>query len=212
MKKTALLLGAGLIVLASCKVGNPEGEKATTTDSVEATAQAEGTELTVSPEASKIDWTGRKVTGTHYGDVTIKSGSLWVKDGKITGGNFVADLTTINTLDMEGEYKGKLDGHLKSEDFFDVENHPEATFEITNVSDAAEEGKITVSGNLTMRGVTKNITFDATVSEISETSVSASADFNIAREDWGVSYPGQADDLISKEFNLKINLVAGAYL
>ncbi len=210
MKKAFLFVGAGALVLASC-VGNPEGKKAETTDSVELTESiGSGAELAVSTSDSKVEWVGRKVSGQHNGDVAIKSGSLFVDEGKLTGGNFVIDLSTINALDLSGEYKDKLDGHLKSEDFFDVANHPEATFEITEVRDGAEAGQVVVSGNLTIRGVTKNITFDANVEEVTDSAVKATADFNIAREDWGVSYAGQADDLISKEINLKITLVAGA--
>lgn len=207
MKKVALFLISGAIVFTSC-VGNPEGQRAETTDSV-AEVDAAGTELAVDPAASTIKWLGKKVTGEHYGEVSIKSGSLLVDGGKLTGGNFVVDVNTINTQDMEGEYKDKLDGHLRSEDFFDVANHPEATFVITNVADGAADGEVVISGNLTMRGVTKNITFNANVTELTDTSARATADFNIAREDWGVSYAGQADDLISKEFNVKIDLVAG---
>lgn len=207
MKKVALFFAAGAFILTSC-VGNPEGQRAETTESVEET-ETVGTELPVDASASSIKWLGKKVSGEHYGDVLIKSGSLLVNEGKLTGGNFVIDANSINTQDMEGEYKDKLDGHLRSEDFFDTANHPEVTFAITSVTDGANDGEVVVSGNLTMRGVTKNITFDATVTEVSETSVRANADFNIARKDWGVSYAGQADDLISEEFNLKIDLVAG---
>ncbi|MCW5912417.1 MAG: YceI family protein [Cyclobacteriaceae bacterium] len=208
MKKLTLLLVAG-IIMAACTPKNPEGEKAETTDSVEAGA-AEGTEVAINTSASKVIWTGSKVSGSHTGDVALTSGSLFVKDGKITGGSFVADLNTINDTDMQGEYKDKLDGHLKSPDFFDIASFPEAKFEITSVTEGAEPGKVTISGNLTMRGVTKNITFPATVAEASEGAVKASADFNVLREDWGLVYTGMADDLISKEFNLKIELVAGA--
>lgn len=208
MKKIALFLVAG-VILAACSVKNPEGEKAQTTDGAEVAA-TEGTELAVNVAASKITWTGSKVTGSHTGDVALKSGSVWVKDGKITGGNFVTDQNTINDTDMQGEYKDKLDTHLKSPDFFDVAQFPEAKFEITRVTEGAEAGKITIAGNLTMRGVTKNITFPATVNEVSATAVKASADFNVLREDWGITYTGMADDLISKEFNLKVELVAGS--
>lgn len=207
MKKIALMLVAG-IFFAACTPKNPDGEKAETTDSAEVAA-AEGTEVALNIAASKIIWTGSKVSGSHTGDVALKSGSLTVKEGKITGGNFIADLNTINDTDMQGEFKGKLEGHLKSPDFFDVAQFPEAKFEITGVTEGAEAGKVTISGNLTMRGVTKNITFPATVTEATETSVKASADFNVLREDWGLVYTGMADDLISKEFNLKIELVAG---
>jgi polyisoprenoid-binding protein YceI len=208
MKKIALLFVAG-IIMAACSVKNPDGEKAQTTEGAEVSA-AQGTELAINAAASKITWTGSKVTGTHTGNVALKSGALWVKDGQITGGNFVADLNTINDTDMEGEYKAKLEGHLKSPDFFDVAKFPEATFEVTSVTPGAEAGKVTIAGNLTLRGVTKNITFPATVTEATATSAKASADFNVLREDWGIVYTGMADDLISKEFNLKIELVAGS--
>ncbi|WP_353130769.1 YceI family protein [Parapedobacter pyrenivorans] len=210
MEKVFLSLAAGALVLASC-VSNPEGKKAETADSVENVALSDGgSELTVDTALSNVEWTGRKVSGQHHGHVKIKSGELTVDEGKLVGGNFVIDLTSINNLDLEGEYKGKLEGHLKSADFFDVENHPEATFEITEVKDGAEAGAVVIAGNLTIRGVSKNITFDAQVEESSDTALKATADFNIAREDWGVSYKGQADDLISKEINLKVKLVAGA--
>lgn len=210
MEKVFLSLAAGALVLASC-VSNPEGKKAETADSVENVALSDGgSELTVDTALSNVEWTGRKVSGQHHGHVKIKSGELTVDEGKLVGGNFVIDLTSINNLDLEGEYKGKLEGHLKSADFFDVENHPEATFEITEVKDGAEAGAVVIAGDLTIRGVSKNITFDAQVEESSDTAVKATADFNIAREDWGVSYKGQADDLISKEINLKVKLVAGA--
>ena len=207
MKKVVLFFAAGAFVLTSC-VSNPEGQRAETTDSV-AEVDAVGTELPVNSDASTVKWTRNKVTGEHFGEVKITSGVLLVNDGKLTGGNFVADLNTIDVQDMEGEYKDKLDGHLRSDDFFDVANHPEASFVITSVADGANDGEVVISGNLTMRGVTKNITFNANVTEVSENSVRANADFNVAREDWGVNYAGQADDLISKEFNLKIDVVAG---
>ncbi len=197
-------------MLSSC-VSNPDGKRAETSDNVGEVAQSQtANELTVDTAQSTVQWTGRKVSGEHHGDVQIKSGTLTVEGGKLVGGNFVMDLATITNHDLEGEYKGKLEGHLKSADFFDVDNHPEAKFEITNVQDGAEAGTVAISGNLTIRGVTKNITFDAQVQEASDSAVKATADFNIAREDWGVNYAGQADDLISKEINFKVTLVAGA--
>lgn len=208
MKKMFLFLAAGSLVLASC-VSNPEGQKAETTDATEVTA-VEGTELAVNTADSKVEWIGKKVSGQHNGEVQISSGTLLVNGDALVGGEFVIDLNSINVMDLEGDYKEKLEGHLKSEDFFAVHEHPEAKFEITNVAAGAEDGTVVVSGNLTIRGVSKNITFDAQVAELSETAANITADFNIAREDWGVSYAGQADDLISKEINLKVSLVAAA--
>lgn len=208
MKKVLLFAGMSAFLFTSC-VSNPEGDKAETTEAVEATS-AEGTSLAVNTSTSSVVWFGKKVSGEHTGDVQIKEGTITVKDGKLAGGKFVIDLTTINDKDLEGEWKQKLEDHLKSPDFFDVANHPEATLEITDVKDGADAGTAVVSANLTIRGITKNITFNATVAEATDSSFKAAADFNIAREDWDVKYQGKPDDLISKEINFKINLEAAA--
>lgn len=207
MKKLVLFSAAAAMVLASC-VSNPDGKKADTTDSVETTDQVVGNVYTVDAAQSTLVWTGAKVTGQHEGTVDIKSGELHVNEGAVSGGKFVLDMNTINTTDLEGEWKDKLDGHLKADDFFDVANNPEASFEITSVTAGAVEGGIAIAGNLTIKGVSKNITFDANVEELTDAIVKVSADFNIAREDWGVNYAGQQDDLISKEINFKVTLVA----
>lgn len=208
MKKVSILFGASALFLASC-VSNPDGKKAETTDATEVAALS-GNDLTLDTAASSLQWQGHKVTGKHHGEVSITAGTIVVgDDGQLTGGNFTIDMNSIDVQDLTGESKGKLTGHLKSDDFFSVETYPEAKFEITSVQDGATEGKLIVSGNLTLRGVTKNITFDADVKEANSTSFIADADFNIEREDFGVSYAGKADDLISKEINIKVNLVAG---
>lgn len=209
MKKLVLFSAAAAMVLASC-AGNPEGKKAETTDSVENvdSVAVVGAAYNVDAAASTVVWKGTKVSGFHEGTVTIKSGTLNVDNGVLTGGNFVLDMNTINTTDLDGEYKDKLDGHLKADDFFGVATHPEASFAITEVKAGATANDVTISGNLTIKGISKNITFDAKVEEATDASAKVSADFNIAREDWGVNYEGQKDDLISKEINFKVNIVA----
>lgn len=207
MNKLILLSAAAALVLASC-AGNPEGKKAETKDSVETVNDLVGNSFAVDTAQSTVVWTGTKVTGAHTGTVKVKSGSLTVDNGALTGGNFVLDLNTISSTDLQGEYKDKLDGHLKAEDFFDVAKFPEASFAITTVKAGATANDVVISGNLTIKGISKNVTFDAKLTEVTESSVKASADFNIAREDWGVNYTGKEDDLISKEINFKINLVA----
>lgn len=207
MKKLFVYLTVPAFFFASC-VGNPDGEKAATGEAAEV-ATTGGTELTVNPETSSVAWLGKKVTGQHNGDVKIKSGTVTVDNGKLTGGTIVFDLTTLESHDLQGEFKGKLEGHLKSADFFDVENHPEATLVITDVSEIAGSDEVNVSANLTIRGITKNITFKAVVAEATETSLVADADFNIVRTDWEVNFTGKADDLISEEINFKVRLVAG---
>jgi len=208
MKKITLLSALAAIILASC-AGNPDGKKAEVKDSVELTSsELVGTTYAVDTQASKLVWNGTKVTGAHTGTVDFKNGALTVDNGIITGGNFVLDMHTISSTDLEGEFKEKLDGHLKADDFFGTETHPEASFVITEVKPGTSANDLLISGNLVIKGISKNITFDTKIAEISDTSLKATADFNIAREDWGVSYAGKADDLISKEINFKISLVA----
>lgn len=206
MKKLFLLFGISGLLFTAC-VSNPEGEKATTTEAVEVAA-VDGTELPINTESSKVFWLGKKVSGQHNGDVQIKSGYVTVAGDQLTGGKFVLDMNTINSLDLEGEWKAKLDDHLKADDFFAVATYPEATLEITNVAGSGV-AEVEISANLTIKDITKNITFKANVTEITETSFKANADFNIKRADWGVTYEGQKDDLISEEINFKVDLTAG---
>lgn len=207
MRKISLIAAVGAIVLASC-AGNPEGKKADTAEAAEV-GEVVGATYTVDTAQSKLVWKGTKVTGFHEGTVDITSGHVVVgEEVNVSGGEFLFDMNSINTTDLEGEWKDKLDGHLKSDDFFDVANHPEASLVVTEVKAGDAENELVVSANLTIRGVTKNITFDAQVDELTETSVKLSADFNILREDWGVNYAGAQDDLISKEINFKVSIVA----
>jgi len=204
-----LFSAVAVMVLASC-AGNPEGKKAETTDSVEVAnnTTAAGEFYAVDTAASQVVWKGTKVTGSHEGVIAIKEGSISVDNNVITGGSFILNMNTISATDLSGEYKEKLDGHLKAEDFFAVATYPEASFTITNVAEGATANDIIVSGNLTIKDKTKNITFDAKIEEVSATAVKINADFNILREDWGITYEGKKDDLISKQINFKVTLVA----
>lgn len=207
MKKITLLSAIAAIVLASC-AGNPEGKKAETKDSVATTAEVVGSSYSLDTAASKLVWKGTKVTGAHTGTVNFKSGSLNVDNGKLTGGNFVLDMTSISSTDLEGEYKEKLDGHLKADDFFAVDKNPEASFTVTEVKPGATDQDVVVSGNLVIKGISKNITFDAKVIEATEAAIKATANFNIERAEWGVNYAGKEDDLISKQINFDVTIAA----
>lgn len=209
MKKLLFVLLGGSVFMTSC-VDNPEGKKAETTESVTPAQATGGAGLTVDTAASSIAWLGNKVTGKHNGTVRLSGGTLQVADGKLTGGKFTINMTSLVNLDItDTAYKAKLEGHLKSPDFFDVAKYPEATFEITSVTDSANN-KVKIAGNLTLKGISKNITFDADVIENTPASFKAKADFNINRHDWNITYPGQKDDAISQEINLKVDLQAKA--
>lgn len=205
MRKLFLIIGATSLLSVAC-VSNPEGEKVETNEAGEVLT-ANGTDLTVDTDASTLEWTGRKVSGTHHGEIDIKSGTIHVMGDQITAGHVIVEMESLENFDLEGEWKTKLEDHLKSDDFFHTEKFPEAKIEITNV-EGSGVGTITVSANLTIKDITKNITFKAEVNEISESSLEATADFNIERFNWEITYPGKSDDLISKEINFKIKLVA----
>lgn len=207
--KRILIVAFWITAALSACINNPKGTKARVSEAVDSAAASAGIPLKVNSGESKIEWHGRKVTGAHRGVVDISDGTIYVKDGKLSGGSFKIDMTSIANKDIQDKkFKNKLETHLKSPDFFDVTQYPEATLSITDVK-YPENNKAQISADLTVKGVTKNILFDADIAEASDTSFKGSADFNINRQDWGVAYKGMKDDLISDEVNFKINLAAG---
>lgn len=162
-------------------------------------------EKSVDVKQSKVTWKGYKVTGQHEGTIDLKEGKLTFENDALKGGHFVIDMTTLGSTDLEGEWKGKLDGHLKSDDFFGVEKHPTANFTITKVE--KKGNNYSVTGDLTIKSITNPITFDMTVNDNS-----ASAALKIDRSKFDVRYgsPSFFNDLQDKaiydEFDLNVNL------
>lgn len=113
--------------------------------------------------SSSIHWLAKKVVGQHEGTIDFQSGHLEMTNNKVTGGTFVVDMNTLTATDLTGDYLGKLNGHLKNEDFFDVANHPTSTLVFTSVKDNGS-GKYTVTGDLTIKNIKKSITFDLSLS------------------------------------------------
>ncbi|KRP29258.1 YceI family protein [Polaribacter sp.] len=162
--------------------------------------------------ASVLNWKGSKPTGSHNGTVALKSGNLDVKNGLLNGGVFVVDLTTIKNLDMAGSNgAAKIEGHLKGDDFFDVEKYPTSTFTITKVK--KDGSKLAVTGNLQIKDVTKSITIPAMISTESGVTVFKSEVFNINRADFNVKYGSKSffdnlkdkfiDDMMEMSFVVK---------
>lgn len=116
--------------------------------------------LKVNVSTSTVEWTARKVTGKHNGSVKIKEGTLHVSDGVLIDGTFTMDMTTIEVTDLTGESKGKLEGHLRSDDFFSTASFPTATLVTTKVTQKGV-GQFEVVANLTIKGITAPITFMA---------------------------------------------------
>lgn len=161
---------------------------------------------------SVITWKGYKVLGSHEGTISIKNGDLQMQDGALVGGSFEIDMTTISCTDLTGEYKGKLEGHLKSPDFFGVETYPLATFNITNVVSRGTEGSYKITGDLTIKETTKAIRFNVQIAEENEQQI-ATGDVQIDRSDFDVRYGSGSffdnlgDNTIYDEFDLNIRLV-----
>lgn len=206
MKPTSLIIASiATLALVSCENPADKTTSASVSEPV-ATAPSEapatgGVQYSFTPE-SEILFVGSKVTGSHSGGFKKFSGNFTVADGALvgTGQKIVIDMNSIWSDD------DKLTEHLKNEDFFHVEKHPEATFELTGLKQAAE-GSFEVSGNLTLTGTTKNITFPATAS-VTDGKAKIHAKFDINRKDFGIVYPGRTDDLIRDEVVVELKLEA----
>lgn len=151
---------------------------------------------------STLHFTGSKVTGSHNGGFTNFSGTLPVSGGKIVG-------TPTIQIDMTSAWadNDRLSGHLKSPDFFNVAKFPQSTFAVTSVDPAGSDGKSKVTGNLTLHGVTKSISFPAAI-QVSDEAATVKADFAINRKDFGIVYPGKPDDLIRDNVVIRFDLRA----
>jgi polyisoprenoid-binding protein YceI len=152
---------------------------------------------------SKIEFTGSKVTGSHDGGFKSFQGQFAVADGKLVPAEQTLEIDMTSTWSDSD----KLTGHLKSPDFFSVEEFPASMFTITAV-DPSETGA-TVTGNLTLHGVTKSISFPAEVL-VTEDQVTLKAEFFIKRFDFDIKYPGKADDLIRDEVVIRLDVTATA--
>ena len=168
--------------------------------------KAEAQEKTINTTESSIHWLAKKVTGQHEGNIKISSGNLVYGNGVLSGGSFVVDMNSINCIDLEGEYKGKLEGHLKSNDFFGVAEHPQATLTFTNVK-AKGNGLYSITGDFTIKGKTNPATFDLQISELN-----ASAKVTINRSLYDIRYGSRSffdnlgNKMIYDDFELNVNL------
>ena len=200
--KYTLLTGLLALALVSCE--NPaDATTDATVGQTQAVAQASASAQTyLFTEASSFAFTGSKVTGSHSGGFKQLSGEFKLENGQPVSGSFTIDMTSIFS-DHE-----KLTAHLSNADFFNIPQHPTATFEVTEFG-AVQDGGLSVSGNLTMVGQTHNISFPATVTQADDL-ITIEAEFDINRQDWGISYPGRKDDLIRDEVVIDFTLVAQA--
>ena len=190
-------------------------------DAVEATDAQEVTETAITATYSTlgdhnhVDWKAWHLgkTGERSGSVMLKDAEVSVNEGVLAGGKFVLDIAglTVTNFGEDTAQNEKLRGHLASGDFFLTDSFPTAEFEITSVDTMSGDFNSKVSGNLTIKGISKNITFNANV-EIAENAVTVSSEtFEVNREDWGLTYNAEGtagvpvDYLISNEIAFTIH-------
>jgi polyisoprenoid-binding protein YceI len=200
MKKGLLIAGMALMFVA-CGAKKENQEEAAV--AVEATAN---NTVAVKSGERQVLWKGYKVTGQHEGTIALTEGSLSFADQVLTGGSFTVDMTSLVATDLDGEMKGKLEGHLKSDDFFGTETHPTAQLVITQVGvDAA--GGYQVTGDLSIKGITQPVSFPMTVA-----ANTATASLKIDRTLYDIRYGSNnffenlGDKAINNEFDLEVTL------
>ena len=213
---------ASMLFLAACGGGN--ADKANTSEQQKVAATT-GQEYTIA-DSSMVKWRATHKGGLNprYGTLHIASGNIFADSGVVTGGNFVVDINslTVDTASVTepGKKASDLETHLKSPDFFDVVKYPAAKFEITKIAafDSTKDQSTVpganniVSGNLTIKDSTINITFPAKIT-VTNSDVHIVASFNVDRTTWGLNYGTKgsaADWIISKDFQINIDLEAKA--
>ncbi|MAQ18165.1 MAG: hypothetical protein CMN30_25640 [Sandaracinus sp.] len=209
MKKLTLSLLSIAILATGCDdysegVESAEVGEAQAEETAAPASEARET-LTIDTARSSVGFTGAKVSDSHAGTFGEWSGTIDLDPNEVTASR-VNITIQMASVDIEPE---RLEGHLKSEDFFDVENHPEATFTTTAIEARAGENGAThrITGNLSLHGQTKSISFPAKV-EVKDDEVATSAEFVIKRQDFGIVYPGMPDDLINDDVVIRFDVHA----
>lgn len=209
MKKIFFPLALTLAVMSCTQTpNNPEAQTAETQEA----STGSGTNYTVDTATSVVGFLGTKPVGTHTGEFKLNDGAFTLADGGITSGKFTVNVAGFKVTDKDFPYAEKLKGHLLSDDFFGAEKYPTATFEVTGSEAVAGDANAThkISGNLTLRDSTKNVTFPAKVT-VAENTLSATAQFNIDRTQWGLFYGNDkslGDKFISPEVQITLNINA----
>ncbi|ALM20339.1 lipid-binding protein [Nonlabens sp. MIC269] len=213
--KTSFIKFASLALLlvgaVACKENKNEVDATEEKEVAEATVEA--VTYTIDTEASNIAWVGSKPTEDHTGNISLKSGMVKVNGETLESGEFVIDMTSIEVTDLEGDKAASLKAHLEGTvedqqtDFFNTPEYPTAKFVVTGIEDS------TLSGNLTLKDVTKNVSFPVTVKYEGDKMMLDSEEFTINRTDWGIKYGSgtffdiAANKAISDDIKLTVNLV-----
>lgn len=198
-----LTILCGLLLVCSC--GNPASDKpkAVTSEAAPGSSSspvAQGERYLIKPDTSKIEFVGSKVTGSHHGGFEKFSGHIdYAGQPEKSHVSILIDTDSVTTDTPD------LTKHLKTADFFDVAKYPKATFESTEIKPGGATH--TVTGNLQLHGVTKSITFPATI-VVTPGAINVDSTFAINRKDFGINYAGAADNLIRDDVVLTLKIRA----
>jgi polyisoprenoid-binding protein YceI len=211
-------LVAAAISLSSCNDNAPKGDDATIQEKQQ-TAEAQGTQFSIDTAVSRVRFVGNGVGKNHPGIFKLNSGNVAVADNQVTGGSFVINIKSMELEEKGGMFDEKLRPHLMSGDFFDADKFGTAKFDITSVSPYERNDKdtsivdganFTVSGNLTLKDVTKNVSFPARI-DLDGNTLKAKADFDIDRTQWQMNYGNDKtlkDKFISEKVNIELDIQA----
>ena len=182
----------------------PHATVSEATQTPDATKTAGAETLAITPENSKIEFVGSKVTGSHNGSFKQFTGTIELAKEGVDKSRVTIDIDT-NSIVTDTD---RLTAHLKTPDFFDVAKHPKANFTSTKIEPATTAGAThTVTGNLDLHGVRKSISFPATI-QLAPDAASVNAEFAINRKDFSINYAGKADDLVRDEVVMKLTVKA----
>jgi polyisoprenoid-binding protein YceI len=204
----ALVLGLSLAT-AACDDPTKGQAKASAAAAVASNSApaAAGTTFVINPTNSQIAWTGSKVTGKHDGSFGSFSGTITLVEGKVERSRVTVDIDTPSLTTVPEN----LVHHLKTADFFNIEQFPKASFASTSIAPIAgatgEKPNYQITGNLTLHGTTKSISFPANI-QVQPDTIVAEATFSINRKDFAINYPGKVDDVIRDDVLIRLSLHA----
>lgn len=201
--RLAMTIFVAIMAISACSNPASNAPKAVTGEAGSTSnAPATSEKYLITPENSKIDFIGSKVTGSHNGSFKKFSGVIdYAGQPEKSRVSLTIDTESIETDTPD------LTKHLKTADFFDIAKFPKATFESTEIKPGGDKGTHTVTGNLQLHGVTKSVTFPATINA-SPGVITVQANFAINRKDFGINYAGAADNLIRDDVVLNLNVRA----
>ncbi len=154
----------------------------------------------IDTQKSNIEWTGKKILGQHNGEIKLASGTIITEDNVPAKGSFVINMASISNNDLtDADSKGKLLGHLKSDDFFGVTKFPEAQFATTKITKSGN-GSVVVAGNLTIKGITSAISFPATYSVSGNTLTAKAVNVKVDRTKHNINPQKKTKKITQKAF------------